>query len=260
MRIFLAEFVLCAGRQSIYAHFDSRSMMSSASCGDEHKILPPTVLFNDPHTWPKHWTQSEIERLLRSNLVNPASPPNYASLATLFHRNDFKSLALLVRTYTKPPAPSEVDLEQNLRDNLNNVLDSAAMPLQERSNQLDALDIALLPESEGSLDGHQEGNNTVPLTQKRGRRNVVCCTSPRGSGKTQFIKRFVLAKRAAAMKCGRVIVRCCDKTAHHTTSTSKRSWVTQVLDDRETTSSNLEKRQHLQSLTEESFCLHARST
>ncbi|CUG89373.1 Bodo-specific multi-copy gene family, putative [Bodo saltans] len=203
-RRFFGSLLVIIGRQQILAHYQCTRFSSEMAA------------YNDPETWPKHWTATDIERLLRDNLSNPTSSPNYESLATLLRINDIKSLALLVRSFTKSPTPKTVDLEQNLRDNLNNMYDCAAMPLQERAPQLNALDSAL---------SRQEDDT----------RNVACCTSPRGTGKTQFLKRFVFTKRAEAMKCGRVIVRCCDKTAHHSTSSKSRaSWVSLILDDRTT--------------------------
>ncbi|CUE63795.1 Bodo-specific multi-copy gene family, putative [Bodo saltans] len=168
--------------------------------------------YYDARTWPKHWTATDVERLLCGNLLHPTAKPNYESLALLLRNGDHKSLALLLRAHIKPPPPTEVHLEQYLGESLNNTSDSAAMPLQERTEQLNFLDAALSPQP-GSV---------VP--------RVVFCSSPRGSGKTQFIKWFVSQKRAEAMKYGRVIVRCCDKTSHQTRSLS--SWMNLLLESR----------------------------
>ncbi|CUG89378.1 Bodo-specific multi-copy gene family, putative [Bodo saltans] len=68
------------------------------------------------------------------------------------------------------------------------------MKIQERTAQVNKVEVALSP---------QPGSEV---------RSIAFCSSPPGTGKTQFIKHFVFEKRAQAMKYGRVIVRCCDKT------------------------------------------------
>ncbi|CUG92569.1 Bodo-specific multi-copy gene family, putative [Bodo saltans] len=160
------------------------------------------IKYNDPCTWPKHWTEVEIERLLYRNLTLPAAAPNYHSLATLLRADDLKSLTIVLQAYVKDRPPLEVDLEQYLRRHLNNVVDSAAMALQERMKHLDVVVKAL-------SEPHE-----------RQKHLVVSVSSPRGTGKTQFIKWFVSTSRVNAVKYGRVIVRCCDKGSHEGKSQS----------------------------------------
>ncbi|CUG85291.1 Bodo-specific multi-copy gene family, putative, partial [Bodo saltans] len=191
-------------------HF-SRHSASLALCCAVRAQHCAAVRHDDSTTWPEHWTAVDIEGLLRGNLATSRLAPNYGSLATLHRLGDRKSLNLLLREYVRPAAPQEVDLEKFLATHVNNVIDSAAMPLQERNSALDAMSRALSPAIGSEL------------------RNIAFCSSPRGSGKTQFLKHFVFTKRAEAMKCGRVIVRCCDKTAHETKDKSRPSWIAQVL-------------------------------
>jgi hypothetical protein len=89
--------------------------------------------------------------------------------------------------------PLGVDVEALLNQHVNNSGDRGDMKLQQRDDVLGLLD--------SKLDFH-------PASPKR---NVVCCFACRGSGKTQLIKRFVVGHRMDAAKCGRVIVRCCEK-------------------------------------------------
>ncbi|CUG92564.1 Bodo-specific multi-copy gene family, putative [Bodo saltans] len=155
--------------------------------------FPENVSYRDPRTWPKVCVAADIEALLRGNLAHSARVPDYKAVARLHNSGDTESLTVLLHSYTKPLPPVEVDMEEYLRTNLNNVSDSANMPLQERTQQLNALARAL---------SSQPGSET---------RQIAFSSSPRGSGKTQFIKWFVFKKRADGMKFGRVLVLCCSK-------------------------------------------------
>ena len=86
-----------------------------------------------------------------------------------------------------------LDVEKYLNEHLNNNYDNASMPLQERESTLDTLEkcVAHITDSQ--------------------KRNVVYCYSCRGTGKTQFLKRFVVKKKPKAAEHGRVIACCCEK-------------------------------------------------
>ncbi|CUG86805.1 Bodo-specific multi-copy gene family, putative [Bodo saltans] len=121
-----------------------------------------------------------------------------------------KDLEILVRAQVKPLLRNKVDVESYLRENLDPKSDSAEMLLQERAEQLDIAD------------------RWLRLTLGSEKRQVALCYSPQGSGKSQFVKSFVHEKRAEAMKCGRVIVRCCDVA---TQKKPQPSWLSHVLRD-----------------------------
>ncbi|CUG86417.1 Bodo-specific multi-copy gene family, putative, partial [Bodo saltans] len=125
-----------------------------------------------------------------------------------------QSLAFLLKTCTKPPPPTEVDGIAYLARHVNNLL-SPTMELQERHCNLSALETALSVQN-----------------QRVETRNVAYCTSPRGTGKTQFVEWFVFLKRLDAMKFGRVIVRCCDKTSSDKHSRNQPTWISQTMEDR----------------------------
>ncbi|CUG92548.1 Bodo-specific multi-copy gene family, putative [Bodo saltans] len=159
-----------------------------------------------PLTWPKDLTADDIKHLLR-NVISSA--PNYESLEMLFRTGDYKSLDCLLKAYTTPQTPNKIDVGQFLRRHLGNGIDSAPtvmMTLEQRAQQLDLL--------EGALSS-QLGSD---------QRNIAFISSPRGTGKTEFLKWFVFMKRAEAVKCGRVIVRCCDKSSHDTNGATP-SWM-----------------------------------
>ncbi|CUG85303.1 Bodo-specific multi-copy gene family, putative, partial [Bodo saltans] len=183
------------------------------------KTTSPT----DPQTWPKDWTSADIQKLLRDHLSNPKAPPNYDSFAVLHNIGDYKSLAFLLKAHIKPPAPSEVDIDEYLSRYVNNIADSSSMPVQERTTQLDAL--------VNALSAQRSSENRI----------IVYCTSPRGTGKTQFLKWAVFMRYSEAMRCGRVIVRCCDKAAHDGGDKTQLPWITQVLEDRSSSSTPLER-------------------
>ncbi|CUE63735.1 Bodo-specific multi-copy gene family, putative [Bodo saltans] len=163
--------------------------------------------YYNPHTWPKHWTATDIKSALDGNLVNPGDLPNYESLAMMLNI-DLNALCILIRGCVKPPQIKEVDLESYLREHVDPKTENAEMPLQERELLLEHVNKGL-----ARKDGSEK-------------REVVLSYSPRGSGKTQFLKWFVHQKRSEAMKCGRVIVRCCGVT---TRGKPQPLWLTKVL-------------------------------
>ncbi|CUG89371.1 Bodo-specific multi-copy gene family, putative [Bodo saltans] len=195
------------------AGLSSTILSNHNNTATEQPIYEP--LYYDATTWPKHWGTADIKHILRKHLTGPTVTPSYESLAALHKMGDTKSLTQLLSSFVKPPAPTEVDGVDYLAKHVNNVLDSPMMELQDRHGNLTALDAA--------LSTHSRTTET---------RNVAFCSSPRGTGKSQFIKWLVFMKRLDAMKCGRVIVRCCDKTAHDSTDRKRPTWIAQVLEDR----------------------------
>lgn len=174
---------------------------------------PPLPQYDDPSTWPPHWKAADLEHCLRPFLLNQEAPPNYVSLMSLVEKGDLDSVKFLLRAFVRPPPPKVIDIDDYLGAHVNNVVDKAAMPLQERAQQLEATVKAL---------------EAQPGSEKR---KVVFSYSPRGTGKTQFIKHFVATHRADALKCGRVIVRCCDKASHESHDKSRSPWFAQVMSD-----------------------------
>ncbi|CUE63850.1 Bodo-specific multi-copy gene family, putative [Bodo saltans] len=162
-----------------------------------------TAKYNDPDTWPRNWTAAQIENLLKPFLVQGARP-SYNALALLLNAGDVKSLQLLVRASVKEPPPKQVDLAGNLKEHLRHSIDAPAMVTQERTSHFDSLAKAL---------------------STQGMRKIAYCNSPRGSGKTQFLMSFIDTKCAKAMKCGRVIVRCCDIAGHEKRDPSRPPWL-----------------------------------
>lgn len=178
-------------------------------CGKKDKPNSNTPVYYNPHTWPKHWTASDIQKLLEDHLLDPNDAPIFFDSLKSCLDTDMRDLEVLVRRRVKPPSQLEVDVESYLREHLDPKSDGAEMPLQERAPQLKVADdwLRLSPGSE--------------------KRQVALCYSPRGSGKTQFVKSFVHEKRLEAMKRGRVIVRCCAVAAQQ----KPQSWLTHVLQD-----------------------------
>jgi hypothetical protein len=172
---------------------------------------PPTssgqhggVQYHDPTTWPRTWTAADIEQAVRPHLKSKDTSLEYVTLSFALGIGDLETIKAVLAAAVKPPQPKEVNIEEFLTLHLNNLIDKATMKLQERKDALQLLDTALLE---------------FPGSQKR---LVVICYSPRGSGKTQLVKWFLATRRSDAMKCGRVIVRCCDK--------GRRGWMQQVKD------------------------------
>lgn len=147
-------------------------------------------MYYDASTWPKHFKADDIKQLLHGRLRSKTIHPNYSALEAVFP-NDHKTVNTLLETYVNPPPPKAVDVDVYLCKHLTTTSMNAAMKLQERTGPLTKL------------------NNA--LSVYAGMPNIAFSSSPRGCGKTQFIKGFVSSHRAAALKCGRVIVRCCDK-------------------------------------------------
>ncbi|CUE63872.1 Bodo-specific multi-copy gene family, putative [Bodo saltans] len=182
--------------------------------------------YYDSTTWPKHWTATDIEALLRDNLAKSGGSPDYDRLADLHRLGDSKSLNLLLDEYV---VPQEVNLEEYFAKHLHKVVDSAVIPVQShvRENMFDRMDVPL-QSHENMFDSMEQA-----LSPKMGsERTIVICSAPRNSGKTTLLKRFVVAKLSDAMKCGRVIVRCCDVAA----SIGTNEWIAQVLEARATAS------------------------
>jgi hypothetical protein len=115
-----------------------------------------------------------------------------------------KSIVKILDGIVAAPPHNELNIEETLRKYVNNCADNGSMKLQERNDAFQLLESAL------------------SARYVSGKRRVVYCYSPRGHGKTQFIKYFVTHQRANAMKCGRLIVRCCDRGGD--------GWVQQVLE------------------------------
>ncbi|CUE77667.1 Bodo-specific multi-copy gene family, putative, partial [Bodo saltans] len=82
------------------------------------------------------------------------------------------------------------------------------MELQERSRQLKKVTEAL---------------NCVEDSASQ-KTNIAFSSSPRGSGKTQFIKWSLGKLRLGALTCGHVIVRCCDRAKK-----AEQPWLTKVM-------------------------------
>ncbi|CUE63816.1 Bodo-specific multi-copy gene family, putative [Bodo saltans] len=154
------------------------------------------VKYYDARTWPKSWTARDIQHLLQQHLATSATSVNYDVFALLHHAGDEASLNILLRAYTETNLSEEVDMKTFLDINLTTVQPKAAfLPLQDRAS------IELSDRVEKALK---------PIAGSEKRR-IVFCSSSSGSGKTEFVKLFTSSRRAAAMKCGRVIVRCCAK-------------------------------------------------
>ncbi|CUG92562.1 Bodo-specific multi-copy gene family, putative [Bodo saltans] len=166
-----------------------------------------TVDYYSPRTWPRNCTSAEIKELLKDHLINPTSPPNYESLKQLLDLEDFVNIEILVQQYVNKPPPREMSVPQYLHCHLSKSCDDAAMPLQQRTRQLDVL---------ANLGATNNACN-----------NVAFCHSPRGSGKTQFVKCFVSTRHVAAAKHGRVIVRCCGNAAH----SPQAPWIKKIMED-----------------------------
>ncbi|CUG92571.1 Bodo-specific multi-copy gene family, putative [Bodo saltans] len=167
-----------------------------------------TPNYYDPFTWPNYWTAAKIKSVLEGNLVNPHDPPVYETLAMFLQKGFLDEIATLVLAKVRPPPHPPVDLEDYLQQHLDPKADRADMLLAEREPLLKPLNDGLTPKS-GSP-----------------KREIVFSYSPRGSGKTQFLKWFVFKERAEAMKCGRVIVRCCEVAVRN-----KSSWMDLVMKD-----------------------------
>ncbi|CUG92547.1 Bodo-specific multi-copy gene family, putative [Bodo saltans] len=208
----------CSGSASLVA--DRCNVPLPSSSDDQRPAAPhwwrpnTRIKYFDATAWPKHWSATEIEGLVKKNLLDlSAPPPNYNSLASLLHMGDIDAINVLVRDITAPPSPTAIDVKRFLETCLHNAEPTSAvmLPLQERVST--TLDRAL---------ALQTGSN---------KRNIGVYSAPQGSGKTQLVKSFVEQKRAEAMKCGRVIVRCCKNDAGAL-------WMTRVLEEDSTTSSN----------------------
>jgi hypothetical protein len=159
------------------------------------------VMYDDPTTWPATWTAADIKRVLEPHLIRADKQLNYASLSLLLHAGDLTTISVLLGSFIVTPPPREIDIEKYLATYLDSNADSASMHFVDQPNNIGAVESAL------SYTYHFH--------------SVAACSSPRGSGKTQMIKSFVWNNRADAMRCGRVIVRCCKK--------SSAGWMDQVL-------------------------------
>ncbi|CUE63634.1 Bodo-specific multi-copy gene family, putative [Bodo saltans] len=159
------------------------------------------VKYYDPHTWPKHWTADDIKALLQKHVSQGEPAPNYDVLAKMLIL-DTEALAMIVRGYCKLPL---LNVDEFLEENLGSGLNAnPALVLEGRDEQVAVLDKA---------------TTVIPGTATR---RVTYCNSIAGSGKSQFVKSFLLTKRKEAMERGLVIVRWCDKA----------SWITLVKEDR----------------------------
>ncbi|CUG86749.1 Bodo-specific multi-copy gene family, putative, partial [Bodo saltans] len=99
----------------------------------------------------------------------------------------------------KKPPSLHVNAEEYLCKCLNNRKFPCSMPLQDRDDPSDELTFFLEKDYKGSE-----------------KRCIISCFSPRGSGKTQFIKHYFFKFHEEAIKHGRVIVRCCDNALNAT--------------------------------------------
>lgn len=186
------------------------SLHRSFSCALSATLtLRASVKHDDPSTWPKHWNASDIKNLLDSH-ARPNTAINYESLATLHRLGDVDSLSYLIKSFVK--SAEGVELDEYLETHLGCV--PRSVPSQEYAKQMDALERAL---------------SGQPGSEKR---NVAFCYSPHGTDKTQFLANFVRQRRAEAMSCGRVIVRCCDKEARE--GITGGSWFERVMQDKAT--------------------------
>ncbi|CUG88211.1 Bodo-specific multi-copy gene family, putative [Bodo saltans] len=170
--------------------------------------------YYDPNTWPKGWTAEDIKKILYGNISTSVTDQNYETFANLLKFGDIRTLTSLLRAYCHVP---EVDANLYLEKHLETDA-SPAMRLQERDRQIMELD------------------NVLTVPRGTARRVVVFSNSIRGSGKTEFLKSFVLTRRLEALKCGRLIVRCCRKAQD--TRNPDRAWMTRVLEDSATNSTS----------------------
>lgn len=208
---------LCCPRIPCAAHAKvlpcTQSIINSVRCSSSAILLEgtnnqraPTAKYYDARTWPKTFTGLDIGRLLRPNLARSAVSPNYDTLATLLQLGDTESLGLLLRKHTKPPQLKELTVESYLKHH-------TSKP-------------AVLPLREGCAEGWEKALSLQPGSEKR---NIAFCATPRDSDTTELVKQFVYSKRREAMKCGRVIVRCCE-----TESNQKAPWMMKVQGERAT--------------------------
>ncbi|CUE63824.1 Bodo-specific multi-copy gene family, putative [Bodo saltans] len=162
------------------------------------------VAFDDPRTWPKHWTAQHIKNLLKPFLGNGIAP-DYDSLASLLKLGDFQSLSLLLRAAGIRRPPPQVDLLDYFMKHLRHTVKGAASINPERIRYCTAVKTVL---------------STTGVNSK-----VVCCCSPRGSGKTNLLMCLAQTMYPGAMEHGLVIVRCCDAAAHEKCDPSRQSWL-----------------------------------
>ncbi|CUG92570.1 Bodo-specific multi-copy gene family, putative [Bodo saltans] len=158
------------------------------------------VKYYNAATWAAHRSRSNIAFLLRSNHSHPLTDPDYDSLATLLQNtNDIASRNTLniFRKYVEPPPFDASD------NNLTNPSDSD-IKSRELSTQLDQAVRALTSKPGSEI------------------RNVAFLSTPEGSGGNMWLH------FKEALKYGRVIVRCCDKSAQDRTS----QWLKLVMADR----------------------------
>ncbi|CUE63749.1 Hypothetical protein, putative [Bodo saltans] len=191
----------------------------------------------DAATWPKHWSPGDIEHFLRDKIASGVAAPNYKSFAVLLKMNDINSLNTLLRECVVPPSASGVDVTAYLAQHLSDD-DSAC---RKRTAFVDVVDTGrndcLL--SKPSAVANSLRNVDRALSPKSGseKRNIVCSASSTGNN-TWLLTCFVSIKRAPAMRCGRVIVRCCRKSRRIERPSPKQqaphhqpSWIDRVLED-----------------------------
>ncbi|CUG88210.1 Bodo-specific multi-copy gene family, putative [Bodo saltans] len=179
----------------------------------------------DPDTWPSHWTATDIEALLKDNISSSVPKPSYETLAEMLRSRDIHSIKVILRSLRTQPTIPEVTFDECVSKFISKSVDPPNMELQGRMTQLDTLDKVL----------------SVQPDQKK---QVAFCYAPRGSGKTQLLMHFVSTKRADAMKCGRIIVRCCEKP-----DVRNASWFQSVINGMATQGLCDLVREHVQSIT-----------
>lgn len=151
-----------------------------------------TVKPYNASTWPKHLGPEDIKTLLRNKIATDVAP-NYNVLAMLLEVDDIHSLNILLRAFVRAPQGMNVDMITYLQQHVNHKATSKKIPLMRaRASTFKALNHALSP-----FTGSEK-------------RNVVVSAS---AGGQLFLKQFLSQHRADAMKCGRVIVRCCNVAA-----------------------------------------------
>ncbi|CUF87398.1 Bodo-specific multi-copy gene family, putative [Bodo saltans] len=168
-----------------------RGGRSSDNNGQRHD--KQSIKHNDPYTWPKDLEVEDTRAILRGK-VSENTPVNYYVLTALRRTNMFDQLLEELQKIIKQPPSGRVNAEEYLSEHLNNKAHKCSMALQERAEASDELTFFLAKPYWGS--------------NKRCR---ISCFSPRGSGKTQFLKHYFFKFHEEAIKHGRVIVRCCDK-------------------------------------------------
>ncbi|CUG42687.1 Bodo-specific multi-copy gene family, putative, partial [Bodo saltans] len=149
--------------------------------------------YDDPNTWPKDLTEDDTRAILRGK-VSENTPVDYLLLTALRRANMFDRLSQKLRRIIKQPPSVHVNAEEYLSEYLINKRFPCSMALQDRAEASKHLTEL--------LDKVHEASN---------KRCIISCFSPRGSGKTQFVKYYFFKFHEEAIKHGRVIVRCCDK-------------------------------------------------